>query len=155
MKITKEWLDGKKACRKGLDWVIENKLIGLEGIKFVEQLIKSNKLEWANWLIVRIMDSKQQCNYAIYMAEQGIDLYEKQFPNDKRPRRVIKTVKTYLKEPTKENKNAGYAAVNKNNTAAYKVMAYKTVYTIYETANKAVSVAKQLKILNYGIKLLK
>ncbi len=110
MKITKQWLTKRGACQDGIDWVIAEKLIGLDGNKFVGRLIKADKLDWANWLIVRIMDYKQYVSYAVYAAEQVIDNYEAKYPTDKRPRQAIEAAKKCLKNPSAKNKQAAYSA---------------------------------------------
>jgi hypothetical protein len=48
-------------------------------IKLLDLLIKEYKLDWANWLIVRVMKYKQYLNYTVYAAEQVIDIYEKKY----------------------------------------------------------------------------
>ena len=35
------------------------------------------RFDWANWLIARIMNKKQKVSYAVFAAEQVIDIYEK------------------------------------------------------------------------------
>ena len=63
--------------------------------------------------------------YAVYAAEQVIDIYEKQYPNDKRPRNAIKAAKRCIKNPSEGNKKAAdiaakkaYASANADNYAA-------------------------------------
>ena len=70
-EITLEFLQKKNACELGFDWVKGNNLIGLEPIKFINKLIENEKLDWANWLIVRIMDYKQYVSYAVFAAEHS------------------------------------------------------------------------------------
>jgi len=53
MNISEQWLKEKSACREGIDWFIAQK--EEDGLRIVKKLIKENKLDWANWLIVRIM----------------------------------------------------------------------------------------------------
>ena len=110
MNITKRWLQKKEACYDGIDWFVEN-YKSIDGIKLVKDLIKFKKLGWANWLIVRIMKYKQYVAYAIYGVEQVIDIYEKKYPDDNRPREAIRAAKKCLKNPTRKNKNAAAAAV--------------------------------------------
>jgi len=56
------------------------------------------------------MEYNQYVSYAIFAAEQVLDIYEKQYPDDKRPRQAIDAAKKCLKDPSKKNKNAAYAA---------------------------------------------
>jgi len=137
MKITKEFLKEKNACMGACEYGLKNNLIGLEAIEILERLIEAEKLDWANWLITRCMTHEQQIRYAIFAAEQVIEIYEKKHPNDDRPRKAIKAAKEYLKNPNEETKSAAYAAAH---AAAY----------------AAADAGKELriKILKYGIELI-
>ena len=122
MIITTEFLKEKSACAEGFRYVSENGFIGLEAIPFIERLIehkelvtaatagKEDALKWGNWLIVRVMERKQYLQYAIFVAEQVIDIFEKKYPNDKRPRAAIEAVKEYLKNPNRKNASAAASA---------------------------------------------
>ena len=137
MQITKEWLQEKKACKEGIKWFaaqVEN-----DGVKIVKKLMKENQLQWANWLIVRIMEYKQQyVSYAIYAAEQVIDNFEKEYPNDKRPREAIEAAKKCIENPTEENKNAAYCAADRAYCAADRAdSAYSAAYSAYRADSAA------------------
>ena len=108
MKITKGWLKKINACREGVDEFDKYDLS--TPIKCVEKCIKINRLDWANWLIVRCMEYKQYVSYAIFAAEQVIDIYEKRYPNDIRPRNAINAAKKCLNDPSIKNKKSAYAA---------------------------------------------
>jgi len=108
MKITKEWLEKWGACSDGKKWFFAQK--ECNGIKVVQKLIKENYLDWANWTIARILNKKQRIQYAIFGAEQVLEMFEKKYPENKRPREAIEAAKKYLKKPTKENKAAVHAA---------------------------------------------
>jgi len=132
-KVTEKRLRALGACSDGRDYVVNN-CPYTDSIKVVEWLIKEDKLDWANWLIVRVMERKQYLAYAIYSAEQVIDIYEKKYPDDKRPRNAIKAAEKVLKNDTKKNRAAASAA-----------------YAAYDAARKKLRV----KILEYGLSLLK
>jgi hypothetical protein len=183
MIITKQWLEKKGACPEGIKW-LEDKKADFAGDLLVRLLIKEDKLDWANWLIVRIMDYKQRVSYAVYAAEQVIKIYEKEYPDDKRPRKAIEAAKKCIDNPSKENKNAAYAAADAAyaayatyaayaaadaaaDTAAHAAAdaayaAYATyaaayaAYAAYATADAAYAAEDNLKkkILEYGLKLL-
>ena len=109
MKITKEWLKEKSACGEGLEWFKDQKKD--DGLTVLEALISDDKLDWANWLIVRIMSRPQYLAYAIFAAEQVIHIYEKKYPDDDRPRKAIEAAKAVLTNDTKETRvAAAYAA---------------------------------------------
>jgi len=181
MKITKEWLAEKDACHDGLDWFVEQGK-EFEPVELIDLLIKENQLDWANWLLVRVMDYKQCVSYAVFAAEQVIENYEKQYPDDKRPREAIEAAKKCIENPSEENKKeaanaaraafwvacavysaarlAYWAACAAYNAAcaAYNAAdsAARAVYNAaYSAAYSAANRAKILKkILKYGIKLL-
>lgn len=130
MKITSEWLKEKSACSEGMEWFSKKFPQGAERRKIVDALVKDEHFRRANWFIVRTMTKPQYISYAIYAAEQVLDLYEKKYPNDKRPRKAIEAAKAVLKNDTEETRKAAYAA------------------------DAAVKHKMRLEILNYGIKLI-
>jgi len=113
MIITKAFLQEKRACQQGIDVFESSKLEGLDIKDVVKFAINSKdiqKIQWANWLIVRTMTKKQYVSYAIFAAEQVIDIYEKKHPGDERPREAIHAAKKVLENDTKKNRAAAYAA---------------------------------------------
>ena len=124
------------------------------------------------------MNKKQAVQYAIFAAEQVIDIYEGKYPNDKRPRNAIEAAKAYLKNPSKETKADAYAsaaadaypayaaASYADDAAAYAAAcaadaadaatyAYAAAYAAASYADAAAERRKmQAKILKYGIRLL-
>ena len=134
-KITIEWLAQKNACQDGYNWFVEQGK-EFEPIPLLNLLIKENQLDWANWLVVRVMDYKQYVSYAVFAAELVIDIFEKEFPDDNRPRTAIEVAKKCIKNPNDENKKEAARAS-------------------YNAAYWATDSAKILKkILKYGIELL-
>ena len=107
--ITKEFLEKHNACSSGMSWVTENKLIGLAPKEFIDTLMSNDKFDWANWLIVRLMNKKQKVQYAIFAAEQVLYIFEKKYPGDLRPRKAIEAAKEYLTHPFIKTKRAAYA----------------------------------------------
>lgn len=108
MKLTKEFLDHQHACSDGLSWFLEQE--ETDSLEVVKKLIKQEKMEWSNWLIVRVMNRPQYLSYAIYAAEQVIDIYEKEYPHDKRPRLAIEAAKDVLKNDTSAARAVARAA---------------------------------------------
>jgi hypothetical protein len=167
MKITREFLKEKRACSDGFKWWCDN----CEGLSDVDQIKKlaEHRFSWANWLIVRIMSYEQYVSYAIFAAEQVIGIYEKKYPEDKRPRKAIEAAKECLKDPSGKNKKAAYAAAGDAYAAAYTAYA-AAAYAAYAAAGDAddaddaayaaaayAATARnklRKKIINYGIKLL-
>ena len=115
--ITRNWLAEKNACQDGYNWFTkQNK--EFEPIPLLNLLIKKNQLDWANWLIVRVMEYKQYVSYAVFAAELVIDIFEKEFPDDKRPRTAIEAAKKCIKNPSDENKKKAYSAARAADSAS-------------------------------------
>ena len=115
-KITEKWLVKKGACEAGVEAFKNQK--EKDSLKILKKLIRVKKLDWANWLIVRVMTYKQYVSYAIYGAEKVIGIFEKKYPNDNRPRAAINAAKKCIKNPTKKNKAAADAAATDAANAA-------------------------------------
>ena len=49
------------------------------------------------------MSYKQYVSYAVFAAEQVIKIYEKKYPNNKKPRLAIEATKKVLHNDNKEN----------------------------------------------------
>ncbi len=160
MKVTKEWLKEKRACVGGYEWYMKQTLT--DGVGLVVALIadttEEEHLNWANWLLVRIMKRKQCLAYAIFAAEQVIKIYEKKYPKDNRHREAIEAAKKVLKNDTKENRTGAYAAAYAADAATY--VGYAAANAAYAAANAAYAAAASakgemlLKIVNYGLRLL-
>jgi hypothetical protein len=108
--ITKEWLKEQSACKEGYEWSVPRLKTPMNDKDFLQALIDDNKLDWANWVIIRLFNDTQNRRYAIYAAEQVIHIYEKEYPNDNRPRKAIEAAKAYLEDPTLANASAWEAA---------------------------------------------
>ena len=162
--ITLEWLRSQDACEESIKaWQNE---IDHNTFATLNRLVSKNP-EWGNWLICRIMNKKQAVQYAIFAAEQVIDIYEKKYPDDKRPRNAIEAAKAYLKHPCAKTKAAAasaayaasaYAAASAAGYAATYAAAAATYAADYASAYAAAAAERrkmQAKILKYGIGLLK
>jgi hypothetical protein len=195
LRITAEFLQRHNACEDGYAWWLKN----CEGLPDFEQIekVKNHDLKWCNWLIARLMTKEECVKYAVFAAEPVIDIYEKEYPNDKRPRSAIKAAKKYIENQIEENRKtadaafaayaADEAAFAAANAAAYAAFAaafaayaaafaayaayaadeaaytayatkavYEAVYAAYAAdEDKAAADEMKLKIINYGIELLK
>lgn len=110
MKITKAWLNRRGACSAGVEGFEKSGLT--EASEVMAGLLKENRREWANWLIARLLDRKDKIRYAVFAAEQVIEMFEKKYPEDKRPRQAIEAAKAVLKKNNDKTRvAAGDAAV--------------------------------------------
>ncbi len=109
-----------------------------------------SKYRWCNWLLSRILPKDEKIKYAIYSARLVIDIFEKKYPNDNRPRKAIEVAELYLegkvtKEQIRDVADAAY-------TAAY----VATVNAAYAAANAAAADRKEIfkSIITYGLTMI-
>jgi len=107
--ITQSWLTQQAACTDGKAWVKVH-ANGQSPAAVVRALMAADHRYWANWLIVRVMTYPQYVAYAIFAAEQVLDLYERQFPDDARPRHAIDAAKRCLTDRSGAAAGAARAA---------------------------------------------
>ena len=130
------------------------------------------------------MTRPQYLSYAIYAAEQVIDIYEKKYPDDKRPRNAIEAARVVLKNNNAKTRAAAWAARAAAEAAARAAAwaagdaagaaawaagdagaawaaagaagdaAGAAAWAAAGAAAGAARAAMQIKILKYGIKLL-
>jgi len=130
------------ACADGYEWSVKTlKDKPMNAEEFIKLLVKDEKYQWANWVLVRIFDKTNNIKYAIYAAEQVIDIYEKEYPDDKRPRKAIKAAKEYLKNPSANAANAAYAAANAANATYATANAANAAYAAANAANATYAAA--------------
>ena len=139
MKLTMDWLKEKRACEAGKSWFVENKQEGDDSVDVLRELIQQNQLQWANWTIVHVMNRKQYLAYAIYAAEQVIDIYEKKYPDKKKPREAINAARKVLENDSEENRKAAAAAASD----AYAAAAYAAYAAAADAAYAAACAAKK------------
>ena len=125
--------------------------------------IQTDKEAWSEMCIIRAWHwtKEDSVRKAIFAAELVIDIFEKEYPEDDRPRLAIKAAKTWLEHSTRENSdiaeyaaytahaaaNAAHAAADTANAATYASRAtyaaadvtYAT-YTAYVGADVAYAV---------------
>jgi hypothetical protein len=195
MNISLDVLKKYRACNSGIECfkylktttVHEtiNKCMDLSDDVVLQWTVdKLDKYRWCNWLLSRILSKDEKIKYAIYSARLVIDIFEKKYPNDNRPRKAIEAAELYLEgKVTKEQirdaadaayaayaavaaayaaadtaANAAYAAVaaaDTADTAAY--AAYAAAYAAADTAANAVAADRKeifKSIITYGLTLI-
>ena len=80
-------------------------------------------------------------SYAVFAAEEVIDIYEKKYPDNDKPRRAIEAAKRCINNPSKENKAAAaaYAADAADAAAAAYAAAADAAAAAYAAAYAAVA----------------
>jgi hypothetical protein len=139
MELSIKVLQKYGACSEGVKWYQDygcpKTVTGT--VNLLLDSSNSNKLSWSIWLIARMLSRKDEIRYAIFAAEQVIEIFEKQYPDDKRPRNAIEAAKKVLKNPSLKNKNA---AANAYAAAVNAAAAANAAYTV-AAANAAYAAA--------------
>src|SRR3990167_2896179 len=102
MKITIAEVLTLKPCKYAEEWATKKYKKPQEIKSVVKDLKKIKKLDWANWLVTRLLSKDDKVRYAIFAAEQVINIYEKKYPGDLRQRKAIDAAKKYLELKTKD-----------------------------------------------------
>ena len=144
MNITQQQLKDWSACTDGYKWACGILKDNPMEIKEFLKITADHRLDWANWVIVRVMTYDQYVSYAVYAAEQVIDIYEKKYPNDKRPRLAIEAAKKCI-----GLKGAALAAARAAGDAA-RAAAGAAAWAAGDAAKEQM----QIKILEYGLSLI-
>ena len=167
MKISVESLKKMGACEEGIEEF--KKLFGDKEVDAIQALLKFAKLEprYSIWWLTETFSKEHNVKLAIYSAELVLHIFEDKYPDDDRPRKAIEAAKEYLKNPTEDNRNASYSAAY-SAAASYSAAAasYAAAYASSASSSSASSAAYDaeyekaksetyLKIIKYGIKLLK
>ena len=133
MKVTKEQIKELNPCRQGWEWYLENQEEDL--LTLLLDANKSNPSD-ARWLFTRLMNKNQCMRIAVFSAREVLHIFEVKYPEDKRPRKAIEAVETYLKDPSERNRELAADAADDAAAAADAAAALKK------------------KIINYGLTLI-
>ena len=113
------------ACHEGIAWVKENK------IKSDSQAWKKlHRSDWMIWLaekrgIWNKLDPTKLRLFACDCAEQVLPIFEKDYPDDKRPRKAVETARLFAEgKATQEELAAAGAAARAAAWAAARYAAY-------------------------------
>ena len=142
MILTEDWLTEHCACQEGMDWFKDQ----TDSIKVVKKLHTEARSDWANWLIVRLMNRTQRLKYVINAAELALPIWEKRYPDDKRPRLAIEAARAVLANDTEETRAAARSAAGSAGWSATESAAWSVA------ACAGVSWSPPLE---YGIELLR
>ena len=139
--ITKEWLKKKGACRDGVQWFLAQEETSTKSILL--KLHKENRTGDALWVIHNTMNKKQSVQLAVFLARLCLEIFEKQAPEDDRPRKAIEAAEVYLKNPCYRTKTAARSASSAARSAAYSVArlaasaANSAAYSAYSAARSS------------------
>ena len=109
MKITKQWLNKKEACIKGVKWFLAQD--EMDAGRLMTKLVAEGRGDDAFWLLENLKQSKKQSvQIAIFSAELVVENYENLYPDDDRPRKAIEAARAYLIRPNKATRDAARSA---------------------------------------------
>ena len=130
--------------------------------------------DWMLWLAGRrivtagSLSHRRVVKAAASCARLALPIYEARRPNDKRPRAAILAAEQWARVPSEANKQKASAAADAASSSAYAASAYaadaaaasaasaaSAAYAAYAYAYAAYADTMRIKILEYGIKLLK
>jgi hypothetical protein len=164
MKLSVDILHKHSACSEGLKWYTANGSPDTVG-KTISALLQSdndNRHQWSSWLLSEMLPPNNKIRYAIYAAELVIELFEKQYPNDRRPRNAIDAAIAYLKKPSGAARDAAWAAGDAARAAAGAAWAAgDAARATWDAARAtwaaawAAGAAAYEKIIKYGLSLIK
>jgi hypothetical protein len=146
VKITREWLEQRNACKEGKEWCLSHGELTINELFPI--FMSHKKYRWLNWLLVRLMDQKQRIAYAVFADESVLHIFEKKYPDNKRPRQAIESTKTYLENPCEETKKAAVHAIY-NILDVTLTVSFATTYGVVDAKKKT-----YIKILTYGFELI-
>jgi len=112
--ITKEWLAEKGACTRAIKAILRRKG---DTKAIIKELIETGRFDGLNWLIKQdVMSRERIIRLTIEVIKPKLYLYEKEYPDDKRPCEAIRAAEQCLEANTSENRAATrLASVAANN----------------------------------------
>ena len=172
METSARLLKKMGVCSEGVDWFREN--YGAKTVNAVDALrlsLKQGKHSDCNWLLSTALNRENKIRYACYAAKQVLEIFEEQYPNEKRPRQAINAALKCIKNDTDKNREAASEAawvartvrtVASGAASEAAWAAARAAWTVWassdaasEAAWTAASVAAMYKkIIAHGIKLL-
>ena len=129
IKITTKLLENLGACDSAIKWHKKQKTTSFN--KLFKLCQDQNHLDWAYWLIGELLDSHQLTRFTVYAAKKILHRYKKENRYDSL---VIPKLEDYLE---------GFETVKWAQSA------------IYEAMERLACKSPLIKILKYGINLLK
>ncbi len=133
--VTIKELNAMHACSDGVEWYKVNKKKTL--LLTLDEAKTDSELNYFNWFVSKSLNKTNKIKYAIYAAEQVINIYESKYPNDSRPRKAIESAKNYLNDPSDTNKKSAAAAAADAAAADYAAADYAAAYAAAYAADAA------------------
>ena len=118
MLITNGFFKYDNCCSSIIKFLLEDQ--NKTNIELNPHFKKDNYFSWFNDNITYSMTYKQRIQYAIFAAKLVLPLFEKEHPNDNRPRQAIEAAKKCIKDPSAKNRSLASAGYYDSSIAANK-----------------------------------
>ena len=110
MIVTKGKIKSLSPCEDGYKYWLEQ---GIEDLaSFMTKASDDYHADWALWLFVRCVPRQSCLKLAVFSAELVLDIFEKEYPEDSRPRLAIEAAKRVIEDDTDENRSLADAAAD-------------------------------------------
>ena len=157
MKLSLKFLQRKQACSSGLKWYNEHGQPDTVEACVAALIADANEpknLNYASWLLSQTLSEPDCRRYAIFAARQVIGIYEKQYPEDARPRKSIEAAEAYLEGKISREELAAAMAAAGAAEAAAGAWDARVAGDAAWAARDAADREMLLKIVNYGATLI-
>ncbi len=111
-----------------------------------KSIIQDDKECWSDMRVIKAYKwtKKESVSLAIFSAKLCLNNFEKEYPDDLRPRQAIEAAVKYLKNPTKKNKDAAWSAESAAESAARSAAWSAAIKKIQTYFNKLVKGLKEI-----------
>jgi hypothetical protein len=144
-RITKKWLEDHSACTSGIEyWLTLDKKHRHDPVWLMNHAINSDNkvlLNYANWLIARVLSRKNALRYAVFAARQVLHLVKDQDASLK----AIEAAEAVIKKDSAENREKARKAA----ADAARAVAYAN-YAAADAADAAADAARAVAYANYA-----
>ena len=116
MIVTKEKIKSLSPCEDGYKYWLEQ---GIEDLaSFMKKANEDYHADWALWLFVRCVPRQSCLKLAVFSAELVLDIFEKEYPEDSRPRLAIEAAKRAIEDDSEENRSLANDAADAADAAS-------------------------------------
>ena len=116
--LTIEQLKDLSPCVEGFKWYSNN--IKTDDLESILLQLAEYRWRWCRWLMVRVLNGKQNKLLAIYCAELVLPIFESKYPDDKRPRKAVEAAKDFMEGKIRaEDLSVARSAAHAAAAAAY------------------------------------
>jgi hypothetical protein len=144
MQITKDLISALNPCKDRFENFVKfygSKTLTKGQFMGLKNITQDDKM----WVAFRMMREKSVRLCAIEIAKSVLPIFEKEYPNDLRPRKAIEAAETYLENLTEENRQkveSTYGAAYAAYAAAYAAAAYAAARAATRAATYAVNATR-------------